>query len=379
VNDRLLKRAVEGEALSAQEIETLYHVPLPELAAAAHEARMHRARPEVVTYLIDRNINYTNICNVACNFCAFYRTDRQKDAYVLSFEEIGRKVEELMGIGGRRILMQGGVNPKLPYSWYLELLRYLKGHYPEVRIDAFSPEEILGLEKITGRKAPELLAELKEAGLDGLPGAGGEILVDEVRAKAAPARIKAEDWFRIQDAAQRLGLYTIATMVIGFGETYAQRAEHLIKIRAQQEKALRDYHNGYAAFAMWTLQTENTRLKGKAPGASAHEYLQQLAVARLALNNIPNLQASWPSMGFKVAQAALYYGANDFGSTMLEENVVSVAAGHNRTHATVRQIVRHIADAGFTPAERDPYYNILRYPDVEAVLSERDLEPLPMA
>ncbi|WP_018466342.1 cyclic dehypoxanthinyl futalosine synthase [Calidithermus timidus] len=379
MNDRLLKRAVEGEALSAQEIETLYHVPLPELAAAAHEARMHRARPEVVTYLIDRNINYTNICNVACNFCAFYRTDRQKDAYVLSFEEIGRKVEELMGIGGRRILMQGGVNPKLPYSWYLELLRYLKGHYPEVRIDAFSPEEILGLEKITGRKAPELLAELKEAGLDGLPGAGGEILVDEVRAKAAPARIKAEDWFRIQDAAQRLGLYTIATMVIGFGETYAQRAEHLIKIRAQQEKALRDYHNGYAAFAMWTLQTENTRLKGKAPGASAHEYLQQLAVARLALNNIPNLQASWPSMGFKVAQAALYYGANDFGSTMLEENVVSVAAGHNRTHATVRQIVRHIADAGFTPAERDPYYNILRYPDVEAVLSERDLEPLPMA
>jgi len=379
LSDRLLERAIEGEPLRIEEIEALYRIPLPELAAAAHEARMRRARPDVVTYLIDRNINYTNVCNVACNFCAFYRTDRQKDAYVLSFEEIARKVEELMSIGGRRILMQGGVNPKLPYTWYLDLLRYLKGRYPEVRIDAFSPEEILGLEKLTGRKAPELLAELKEAGLDGLPGAGGEILVDEVRAKAAPARIKAEDWFRIQDAAQRLGLYTIATMVIGFGETYAQRAEHLIKIRTQQEKALRDYHNGYAAFAMWTLQTENTRLRGKAPGASAHEYLRQLAVARLALNNIPNLQASWPSMGFKVAQAALYYGANDFGSTMLEENVVSVAAGHNRTHATVRQIVRHIADAGFTPAERDPYYHILRYPDVEAVLSERDPEPLPMA
>ncbi|RIH80705.1 Cyclic dehypoxanthine futalosine synthase [Calidithermus terrae] len=379
MNDRLLERAVQGETLNAQEIESLYHFPLPELAAAAHEARLRRARPDLVTYLIDRNINYTNVCNVACNFCAFYRTDRQKDAYVLSFEEIAHKVEELMSIGGRRILMQGGVNPKLPYAWYLDLLRYLKGHYPEVRIDAFSPEEILGLEKITGRKAPELLAELKEAGLDGLPGAGGEILVDEVRAKAAPARIKAEDWFRIQDAAQRLGLYTIATMVIGFGETYAQRAEHLIKIWAQQEKAQREHGHGYAAFAMWTLQTENTRLKGKAPGASAHEYLQQLAVARLALNNIPNLQASWPSMGFKVAQTALYYGANDFGSTMLEENVVSVAAGHNRTHATVRQIVRHIADAGFTPAERDPYYNILRYPDVEAVLSERDPEPLPMA
>ncbi|MER3462134.1 MAG: dehypoxanthine futalosine cyclase, partial [Armatimonadota bacterium] len=324
MNDRLLERAVQGETLNAQEIETLYHVSLPELAAAAHEARLRRARPDLVTYLIDRNINYTNVCNVACNFCAFYRTDRQKDAYVLSFEEIAHKVEELMSIGGRRILMQGGVNPKLPYTWYLDLLRYLKSHYPEVRIDAFSPEEILGLEKITGRKAPELLAELKEAGLDGLPGAGGEILVDEVRAKAAPARIKAEDWFRIQDAAQRLGLYTIATMVIGFGETYAQRTEHLIKIRAQQEKAQREHGHGYAAFAMWTLQTENTRLKGKAPGASAHEYLQQLAVARLVLNNIPNLQASWPSMGFKVAQTALYYGANDFGSTMLEENVVSV-------------------------------------------------------
>jgi len=377
----VLERAVNGESLSQAEIVSLYSLPLPELAAAAHQARLRQARPEIVSFLIDRNINYTNICNVACNFCAFYRTRRQADAYTLSFEEIGRKVEELMSIGGRRILMQGGVNPDLPFEWYLDLLRYLKGHYPEVRIDAFSPEEIYGLEKITGRKAPELLAELKAAGLDGLPGAGGEILVDEVRAKAAPARIRTQDWFRILDTAQSLGLYTIATMVIGFGESYEQRAQHLIGLREQQGKALERYGQGFAGFAMWTLQTEHTRLKGKAPGASAHEYLQQLAVARLALNNIPNLQASWPSMGFKVAQAALYYGANDFGSTMLEENVVSVAAGHHRTHATVRQIVRHIADAGFTPAERDPYYNILRYPDVARILAEPDEEAvaLPMA
>lgn len=375
----VLSRAVAGETLSANEIRSLYDLPLPELAASAHQRRLAVSNPDIVSYLIDRNINYTNICNVACNFCAFYRTGRQKDAYVLSFEETGHKIEELMSIGGRRILMQGGVNPDLPFEWYLDLLRYLKAHYPEVRIDAFSPEEILGLEKVTGRDARSLLEDLKAAGLDGLPGAGGEILVDEVRAKAAPARIRSEDWFRILDTAQSLGLYTIATMVIGFGETYEQRVQHLMSIRDQQEKALREYGNGFAAFAMWTLQTEHTRLKNKAPGATAHEYLQQLAVARLALSNFPNLQASWPSMGFKIAQAALYYGANDFGSTMLEENVVSVAGGHTRTHATVKQIVRHIADAGFTPAERDPFYNIKQFPNVEAILNEREPEPLPMA
>ncbi|WP_027882526.1 cyclic dehypoxanthinyl futalosine synthase [Meiothermus rufus] len=375
----LLYRAARGERLSAEEIRQLYDLPLPEVAAVAHELRLARSNPRVVTYLIDRNINYTNICTVACNFCAFYRTRRQADAYTLSFEAIGHKVEELMQIGGRRILMQGGVNPELPFEWYLELLRYLKTHYPEVRIDAFSPEEILGLEKLTGRDCAELLSELKAAGLDGLPGAGGEILVDEVRAKAAPARIRSRDWFRILDTAQRLGLYTIATMVIGFGETLEQRVAHLLQIREQQDKALQEYGQGFAGFAMWTLQTEHTRLKGKAPGATAHEYLRQLAIARIALDNIPNLQASWPSMGFKVAQAALYYGANDFGSTMLEENVVSKAAGHNRTHATVRQIVRHIADAGFVPAERDPFYNIKHYPDVEAILNEKPPLALPLA
>lgn len=374
----LLRRAVEGERLSADEIRRLYNLPLPDVAAIANELRLKRSNPTVVTYLIDRNINYTNICNVACNFCAFYRTGKQKDAYVLSFQQIGEKIEELMGIGGRRILMQGGVNPDLPFDWYLDLLHYLKQHYPEVRIDAFSPEEILGLEKITGRNCLELLTELKKAGLDGLPGAGGEILVDEVRAKAAPARIKSRDWFRILDTAQSLGMYTIASMVIGFGETFEQRVAHLLKIRQQQEKALLEYGQGFAAFAMWTLQTEHTRLKDKAPGATAREYLQQLAIARIALDNIPNLQASWPSMGFKVAQAALFYGANDFGSTMLEENVVSAAGGHSRTNATVRLIVRHIVDAGFTPAERDPFYNIKQYPDVEMILSQKPPAALPM-
>ncbi|AEB11914.1 cyclic dehypoxanthinyl futalosine synthase [Marinithermus hydrothermalis] len=370
----VLEKAVSGARLEPREVEALYQLPLSEVAAAAHEVRLRKSNPEVVTYLIDRNINYTNICTVACSFCAFYRTRRQQDAYTLSYEEISQKIEELKAVGGRRILMQGGVNPELPFEWYLEMLRYLKREHPDVRIDAFSPEEILGLEKLTGRPALELLAELKEAGLDGMPGAGAEILVDEVRTKVAPARIRTQDWFRIIDAAQSLGLYTLATMVIGLGETPAQRAEHLLKLRAQQDKALEQYGQGFAAFAVWTLQTEHTRLKGKAPGATAHEYLQQLAIARLTLDNIPNLQASWPTLGFKVAQAALYYGANDFGSTMLEENVVSAAGGHTRTHATERQIIRHIVDAGFKPAERDVYYNIIRWPEVEPEPTE-----LPMA
>ncbi len=366
----VLDKALAGERLTREEILSLYDLPLPEVAAVAHELRLRRAPPEVVTYLIDRNINYTNVCTVACAFCAFYRTRRQQDAYTLSYEEIARKVEELYAVGGKRILLQGGVNPELPLDWYLELFRYLKGRFPDLRIDALSPEEILGLERLTGLEAPEILKRMKEAGLDGLPGAGAEILVDEVRQRAAPARIRTRDWLRIMDAAQALGLYTLASMVIGFGEGPKERTEHLLLIREQQDRALKAYGQGFSAFALWTLQVEHTRLKGKAPGATAHEYLRQLAIARIALDNIPNFQASWPTMGFKVAQAALYYGANDFGSTMLEENVVSAAGGHGRTSATVREIVRHIVDAGFTPAERDPLYRILRYPDVKALLEE---------
>ncbi len=366
----VLDKALAGERLTREEILSLYDLPLPEVAAVAHELRLRRAPPEVVTYLIDRNINYTNVCTVACAFCAFYRTRRQQDAYTLSYEEIARKVEELYAVGGKRILLQGGVNPELPLDWYLELFHYLKGRFPDLRIDALSPEEILGLERLTGLEAPEILKRMKEAGLDGLPGAGAEILVDEVRQRAAPARIRTRDWLRIMDAAQALGLYTLASMVIGFGEGPKERTEHLLLIREQQDRALKAYGQGFSAFALWTLQVEHTRLKGKAPGATAHEYLRQLAIARIALDNIPNFQASWPTMGFKVAQAALYYGANDFGSTMLEENVVSAAGGHGRTSATVREIVRHIVDAGFTPAERDPLYRILRYPDVKALLEE---------
>ena len=360
----LLEKALAGQRLTLEEIVALYDLPLPDLASAAHQKRLERSNPNVVTYLIDRNINYTNICNVGCNFCAFYRTPRQGDAYTLSFEQISEKIRELEAIGGTRVLLQGGVNPALPFDWYLDMLRYLKTHHPSIKLDAFSPEEILGLEKITGLGALEIISQMKDAGLDGLPGAGGEILEDEVRLEAAPARIPAADWFRILDVAQGLGLYTISTMVIGFGETLTQRARHMVKIRDQQDRALERYGNGFAGFAMWTLQTEHTRLHGKAPGATAHEYLRTLAVSRLALDNISNIQVSWPTLGFKVGQVGLFYGANDFGSTMMEENVVSQAGGHDRVRITEREIIRHIADAGFTPAQRDSRFNIIRYPDV---------------
>jgi dehypoxanthine futalosine cyclase len=372
----LLEKALSGQRLELPEITALYDLPLPDLASAAHQKRLERTNPAVVTYLIDRNINYTNICNVGCNFCAFYRTPRQGDAYTLSYDQISQKVTELEAIGGTRILLQGGVNPALPFDWYLEMLRFLKLHHPTIKIDAFSPEEILGLEKITGLGALEIVSTMKDAGLDGLPGAGGEILEDEVRLEAAPARIPSADWFRILDVAQGLGLYTISTMVIGFGETLTQRARHMVKIREQQDRALEVHGgNGFSGFAVWTLQTEHTRLHGKAPGATAHEYLRNLAVSRLALDNIVNIQVSWPTLGFKVGQVGLFYGANDFGSTMMEENVVSAAGGHDRVKITEREIIRHIADAGFTPAQRDSRFNIIRYPDVQAALEKHESSP----
>ena len=365
---KVLEKALAGERLEREELLELYRLPLPEVAAVAHELRLRRSEPRYVTYLIDRNINYSNVCTVGCGYCAFYRTRRQPDAYTLSYEEIGRKVAELEAVGGRRILMQGGVNPDLPLEWYEDLLRYLKERHPQVRIDAFSPEEILGLERLSGLPARAVLERLKDAGLDGMPGAGAEILVDRIRRAAAPARISTSDWLRIVADALSLGLYSLASMVIGMGEGPAERVEHLLLVRDLQDRALAEYQNGFSGFALWTMQLENTRLAGKLPGASAYEYLQTLSIARIALDNIAGHQASWPTMGFKIAQTALFYGANDFGSTMLEENVVSAASGNVRRSATVREIVRQIVEAGFLPAERNVFYEIIHKPDPESVL-----------
>ena len=365
-----LQKAASGRRLTPSEAAALYRAPLFALASAADAVRALRTDPEVVTYLIDRNINYSNVCSVACSFCGFYRTRRQDDAYVLSYQAISEKVAELEAVGGTRILMQGGVNRYLPFDWYTDLMRHLKERHPEVRIEAFSPEEIKGLAALTGMTSKEVLRELQAAGLDGLPGGGGEILVDEVRhAKhVAPGRIGADEWIAIMAEAQELGLYTTATMVIGFGESVEQRVQSMMRIRDQQDRALASHGNGFSAFISWTLQTQGVRIQGQVPGAGAHEYLQNVAVSRLLLDNVPNFQASWPTMGYKVAQTALSFGCNDFGSTMLEENVVSQAGARHRA-TPEREIVRQIADAGYRPAQRDSLYGILRYPDVEAMLA----------
>lgn len=371
----LLAKASSGTRLTPAELLDLQSQPLFALAAAADAVRRHKNDPDAVTYLIDRNVNYSNVCTIGCAFCGFYRTRRQEDAYVLSYEQISEKLKELEAVGGTRVLMQGGVHPTLPFEWYLDLMRYLKTHHPTIRVEAFSPEEIKGLAGLTGMTSVEVLGELQRAGLDGLPGGGGEMLVDEVRhAKhISPARISSDDWIRIMGEAQSLGLYTTATMVIGFGETEAQRIASLMRIRDQQDKALAEYGNGFSAFISWTLQTEGVRIHGKAPGAGPHEYLKNTATARLLLDNVPHLQASWPTMGYKVAQTALYTGCDDFGSTMLEENVVRQAGAKNQS-TPEREIVRQIVEAGFTPKQRDSLYGIVREPDPEAILA-RPAEP----
>jgi cyclic dehypoxanthinyl futalosine synthase len=368
----LPQKATSGTRLTPEEAVQLYDLPLFELASAADSVRQLRTNPEVVSYLIDRNINYSNICNVGCAFCGFYRTRKQDDAYTLSFEQISQKIYELEAVGGTRILMQGGVNPYLPFSWYLDLMKHLKTKHPTIRVEAFSPEEIKGMSKLTGMKSLEVLKELQQVGLDGLPGGGGEMLVDDIRhAKhISPARISTPEWLQIMGEAQSLGLYTTATMVIGFGETKAQRIESMKGIRDLQDESLAKYSNGFSAFISWTLQTEGVRIDGKVPGASPHEYLQNLAVSRIFLDNIPNFQASWPTMGHKIAQTALFFGANDYGSTMLEENVVSQAGAKHR-NTPEREMIRQIIDAGFEPMQRDSLYNLIRKPDVEMILANK--------
>ncbi|HET9027767.1 MAG TPA: CofH family radical SAM protein [Trueperaceae bacterium] len=360
----LLGKAASGARLTPDEAVQLYDLPLFDLAAAADAVRNMRTDPKTVTYLIDRNINYSNVCSVGCAFCGFYRTRRQDDSYTLSYEQISQKIVELENVGGSRILMQGGVNRYLPFDWYLELMRHLKLNHPTIRVEAFSPEEIRGMAELTGMTTRNVLVELQAAGLDGLPGGGGEMLVDEVRLAryVSPGRISSDDWIRVMGEAQSLGLYTTATMVIGFGETPKQRVESLMRVRDQQDRALASHGNGFSAFISWTLQTQGVRIEGKAPGAGAHEYLQNVAVSRLLLDNVVNFQASWPTMGYKVAQTALYFGCNDFGSTMLEENVVS-QAGAKHSNTPESEIVRQIVDAGYEPAQRDSLYGILRRVD----------------
>ncbi len=332
----------------ASELLELYErAPLMELGALADAERRRRHPGSAVTYIMDRNINYTNVCVADCKFCAFYRRPKHAEGYVLSFEEIGRKIDEAKAIGAVQILMQGGHNPYIPFEWYLDLLRYIKLHHP-IHIHGFSPSEVQFFATRFRMTVDQVVDALQQAGLDSIPGGGGEILVDRVRRLVAKKKAMTDQWLEVMDSAHRHDMKTSCTMTYGLGETNAERIEHLLRLREQQART-----GGFTAFICWPLQPENTEMAAT-PKTDAVTYLRTLAIARIALDNFDNLQVSWVTMGMKIGQVSLHFGANDFGSLMMEESVVSAAGTTFRT--TAEEIERLIRDAGFTPVRRRQDY-----------------------
>jgi cyclic dehypoxanthinyl futalosine synthase len=355
--DELLQQVWDGRRVSAAEALRLYHLPLQELGALADRRRqLARAAAydgrgnEIVTYIVDRNINYTNVCNVYCKFCAFYRTEKDADAYVITFDELDRKIEETLALGGTQILLQGGHHPKLTKQWYLDLLTHMKGRFPQINVHGFSPSEFVHFREAFNEPLEKIIADFKAAGLGSIPGGGGEILVDRVRERISPLKAMSNDWLEVMDVAHRLGLSSSATMMFGHVETVADRIEHLERVRAQQDKS-----KGFTAFIGWTFQAEHTRLR--APTIGAHEYLRTQALARIYLDNFPSVQSSWVTQGQEIGQVALKFGANDLGSIMIEENVVSQAG--TRFHMTAGDMDRLIRELGYEPRQRDNWYRLL--------------------
>lgn len=347
--DAILSRAVQGKRISAAEAAKLLdEAPLAELGAAADERRRQLHPEGKVTYIVERNVNYTNVCTTACRFCAFFRAPKREGGYVLSWDEIAEKCRTLKEAGGVQVLLQGGINPDLRLPYYEELVRFIKGF--GLRLNGFSPEEIHCLAELEGMSVEAVLLRLRDAGLDAVPGGGAEVLVDRVRSRIARKKATAAQWLEVMRIAQRNGMRCSATLMYGVGETSYERALHLCKLRELQDET-----GGFTAFICWPYQDGGLKLRGDQEGAG--EYLRTLAVSRLTLDNIPNLQASWPTMGPAVGQAALHFGANDFGQVMFEENVVSAAGSVFAMNAA--GIERHIRDAGFTPVQRDGLYRLL--------------------
>jgi len=415
---RAVARLADADALA------LYReLSLHELGRMAFERSLELHPEPYRTYVVDRNINYANVCTARCIFCNFYAQPGDRAAYILTYEQIGRKIEELLEIGGTQVLMQGGLVPDekhpsgqgLPFSWYLDLLRFIKRNYPGIHIHAFSPPEIWAFHRVFRMPLREVLQRLQEAGLDTIPGGGGEILVDRVRRRIGRGKALTEEWLAVMREAHRLGMKTSCTMMFGHIETVAERIEHLRRLRELQDET-----GGFVAFIHWPFQPENTPLgRWKQPAdssalraggsesgplrtradrgvrraadplptapdseaprpepdgrhlylADACEYLRMLALARLYLDNIPNIQSSWVTMGPKIGQLALFFGANDMGSVMMEENVVSAAGTTFRL--SEQEIRRLIADAGWVPQQRDQYYRPIDPP--------RRCRPLPLA
>ena len=359
--------------LSVEDCIELYdNAPLHPLMSAAHYRRIQHNPTNEVTDLVDRNINYTNVCTINCQFCSFYRPPGHDETYTQSYDEIHARIHELEGIGGSRILMQGGVNPSLEFDWYINLIKELRDQHPSIDLHCFSPIEIQGIPQETNLSTQEVLVRLKEAGMHGLPGGGAEMLVEDVRKDVSPKKGHPDNWLRVMKEAQLLGLTTSATNVIGFGETNADRVQHLRRIREQQDEVRKLHLPGFTSFIAWPVQLEtNTfgkRNKGQNKferGAGPTEYLRHVAISRLFLDNVDHIQASWPTMGMGIAQMALLAGADDAGSTMMEENVVS-ASGTTKFSATEYELQLSIRRAGFLPVRRNSDYDQLDTPNALA-------------
>ena len=349
---RLLSRAVDGERLSYDDGCALFACrDLPALGRAA-DAVCRRLHPESYrTYNIDRNINYTNVCAAVCDFCAFYRKSTDADAYVLPRETLYQKIEETIRLGGDQALMQGGLHPRLKLDWYEDLLRDLKARYPNFNLHAFSAPELWFFHKLNKIPLREVLRRLKDAGMGSLPGGGGEILVDRVREAITVNKCLTDEWLEVHRVWHELGGRSTCTMMFGHIETAAERVETLDRLRR-----LQDEMGGFTAFICWTFQPEHTAMAQVAP-AGAFEYLRTQAIARLYLDNIPNIQSSWVTQGLKIGQLGLLFGANDMGSLMIEENVVASAGTVH--YLTLEQIKGAIREAGYVPRQRNVFYELL--------------------
>ena len=357
LEESLAQRVLSGDRISRADAAALYHLPLNELGALAdHRRKLIRREAfagrgnEIVTYIVDRNINYTNVCNVYCKFCAFYRTERDTDHYVLNHEQLDAKLDELTAIGGVQILLQGGHHPKLGIDYYLNLLSHVREKYPHINVHGFSPPEFNHFADVFGLSLRDVITRFKEAGLGSIPGGGGEILVDRVRNRIAPLKCNSDQWLKVMEIAHELGLNSSCTMMFGHVETLEERLEHLQRLRDQQ-----DATGGFTAFICWTFQPEHTKLKAEPVGSA--EYLRMQALSRIFLDNIPNVQSSWVTQGPRIGQIALQYGANDFGSVMMEENVVSSAGTSFRL--AKEEIEELITTAGYEPRQRNNWYELL--------------------
>ncbi|MCA1625094.1 MAG: dehypoxanthine futalosine cyclase [Acidobacteria bacterium] len=363
----ILDKALAGERLTAQDATALLESnDFVRIGLAAHEVRMRKNPTDIVTYIIDRNINYTNVCNVVCTFCAFYRRPGKPDTYVHSIEEICKRIDETIALGGTGVLMQGGLHPDFNIEWYENLLSTLHAKYPKFQLHCFSPPEIHNISLISKLDYETILRRLKNAGLYSMPGGGGEILDDEVR-KRVSTKCTTQEWLDVMRAVHKVGLRSTATMMFGIGDNISHRVKHLQRIRDLQDKT-----GGFTAFISWTFQRENTALGRKIKEEpTGIDYLKMVAVSRLFLDNIQHIQSSWLTQGLRLGQTALRFGADDMGSIMIEENVVSAAGAS--AEANEKELRYQISEASFVPQQRDILYEYVNRENVDELDARKSM------